>query len=909
MRSVPAFPHDLRTAVPACPFVGREQELQQLVQHAAHPRMEGPGVAVVTGAAGTGKTTLLHRLGTQLPGHLVIGTAGRATRPFWLAEQLIARLHEHGLAVNVLPGGPHRQPHTMGQRLLTAFAAAGAGRILTVVVDDVQHADPESSLALGYATRRLYGQHIQFVLSVRAPDDSGTDPNVARILPARGTVLHTRLGGLGTHEIQALGHAMGLVPMRLRDARLIRAYCDGNPRQVTRLLEELRRDPHVRSGHQPLTLRSFTTTCAEQLAELPAPSRRLMWALAVLDERCPLSTVAGVAEVERPLHALEPLLTAGLVQWWSAEPTTPLRIMTPPLRQAAYDSIPAELRRTLHRRTAAVVPADRALPHRMRAAAGTPDPELADDLAAAGWRWIAEGNLARAAQYLLWAADVSGPGRDQDLRLLFGISLLQRGGQYEAAARLRDRALRCAASPLRSCVIGRYAMVDGDLTGARLLFDGALAELERAPWTPDYRRVAAIAYTWLALLHGWLGDPVRARAAASHCLSLSPYGRRLDRGTELVYLSTSCELDGPTAAYRQLAAIADLPAAPTEVDPSDALLLMQRGHLRVLLGEPADGVADIEAGLDTGRAAGMNDIDDWAHFWAAGGHIALDQWERAQEHAAAALEIVQTDGRPHASTMLALLSYIEANTGQLTVAMEHANAATELADNLSLPSDRVLPALALAAVARAGGDHLGVVEALRPFTGDPAPSAMYRWLWLPAYLEALLELGRVDEAQVRMATVECDITRGYRVLVVPARYLAARAAEVAGDPGCVLAYESVLRAPATLGGRGWRAAAGAARRRLLDSTAGHIAEQGAAGGPSRLTGLTERERAIADLIAAGLTNRAVSDRLGITQKTIEAHLTRVYRKLDVKSRGELRARLDGRRFRRTVTPHARSGSM
>jgi len=55
--------------------------------------------------------------------------------------------------------------------------------------------------------------------------------------------------------------------------------------------------------------------------------------------------------------------------------------------------------------------------------------------------------------------------------------------------------------------------------------------------------------------------------------------------------------------------------------------------------------------------------------------------------------------------------------------------------------------------------------------------------------------------------------------------------------------------------------------------------------------LTERERAIASLIADGLTNKAVSGYLGITEKTIEAHLTRVYRKLAVRSRRELRTAL------------------
>ena len=1067
MRSVPAVPQESRATDPACPFVGREREIQLLVQHAMRPFTEGPGIAVVTGVAGMGKTTLLTRLADELTGHLVITTAGRAsaaTQRFAVANQVVSRLHDHGIATQVVPCAQDWEPHAMGQRLLTALSTAAAGRPLTVIVDDVQNADVESSLALGFATRRMYGQQIQLVLAVRAPDDSGQDSNVARIMPARGEVLHTWLAGLSVPEIQALGHAIGMAPLRPRDARLIRAHCDGNPRHVTRLLEEMRRDPHVRSGRTPLTLRSFSTTCAEQLAALPAQSRWLMWALAVLDDRYPLSTVARVAGVAQPLHALEPLLAAGLVQWWPAEPTTPLRIGTPPLRQAAYDGIAPALRRQLHERAAAVVPADRALTHRMLAAQGVPDPALADDLAAAGWRWTTEGNLVRAAQYLRWAADVSDPGEAGDRRLLFGISLLQRGGQYEAAAALRDRARRCRPSPLRGCVMGRYAMVDGDLAAAMDLLESSIAELERVPWTPDYRRTAAIGYTWLALLHSWLGDPLRARSAAGHGLAVSPFGRRMDRSTELVYLSTSCELDGPVIAAEHLTRLADLPAAPNEVDPSDVLLLMFRGNLRVLMGRPADGVADLEAGLATSRAAGMNDIDDWAHFWAAGGHIALGSWDRALEHATAALDIVQADGRPHVSIMMALLAYVEANTGQLPSALEHAVAATELADDFTLATDRMLAGLATAAVARAKGDHIGVVEALRPFGPFvPRPSTggqrAFRWLWWPTYVDALIELGRIDDAEAGLAAMSTEITGGYRVLIVPWLYLTARTVEAGDTPAAALtAYEAVLRAPSALGSRWWRGRAADAHRRLrrdppvggphsggsltggsvtggslggsltgsltgnpptvegtlagdsgtAETTAagsplvarsiargthtggpsagarpGEGAPTGgpppwdrsigsqpvgstraggplsgeasgtapisdrsaeapvvsgtpfggrsaggppeahagpigtsAAGSPTRgpsagraLVGrllaegsldggladsLTARERAVAALIADGLTNKAVSGYLGITEKTIEAHLTRVYRKLTVRSRAELRAALHGR---------------
>ena len=56
-------------------------------------------------------------------------------------------------------------------------------------------------------------------------------------------------------------------------------------------------------------------------------------------------------------------------------------------------------------------------------------------------------------------------------------------------------------------------------------------------------------------------------------------------------------------------------------------------------------------------------------------------------------------------------------------------------------------------------------------------------------------------------------------------------------------------------------------------------------------GLSEAERRVAALAARGHTNRQIAGMLYITVSTVEQHLTRVYRKLDVKRRSELPARL------------------
>ena len=57
------------------------------------------------------------------------------------------------------------------------------------------------------------------------------------------------------------------------------------------------------------------------------------------------------------------------------------------------------------------------------------------------------------------------------------------------------------------------------------------------------------------------------------------------------------------------------------------------------------------------------------------------------------------------------------------------------------------------------------------------------------------------------------------------------------------------------------------------------------------TGLTPTEERIARLAVTGLTNREIADRTFLSPKTVEVNLTRIYRKLGVRSRAVLASRL------------------
>ena len=64
---------------------------------------------------------------------------------------------------------------------------------------------------------------------------------------------------------------------------------------------------------------------------------------------------------------------------------------------------------------------------------------------------------------------------------------------------------------------------------------------------------------------------------------------------------------------------------------------------------------------------------------------------------------------------------------------------------------------------------------------------------------------------------------------------------------------------------------------------------GSGAGHTALSALTRRERQVASLVSQGLTNRRIAQRLHVTDKTIEMHLSNIFAKLGVSSRTETAA--------------------
>jgi DNA-binding CsgD family transcriptional regulator len=80
----------------------------------------------------------------------------------------------------------------------------------------------------------------------------------------------------------------------------------------------------------------------------------------------------------------------------------------------------------------------------------------------------------------------------------------------------------------------------------------------------------------------------------------------------------------------------------------------------------------------------------------------------------------------------------------------------------------------------------------------------------------------------------------------------------------------------------------ARRAREELNAAGARPRRSALSGPGALT---PAEHRVAELAARGLGNRAIAERLYVTPRTVETHLTHAFAKLDIRSRAELAAAL------------------
>jgi DNA-binding NarL/FixJ family response regulator len=634
-------------------------------------------------------------------------------------------------------------------------------------------------------------------------------------------------------------------------------------------------------------------------------------ALAVLGQECALRTAAAVAGVEGALTAAEELARHGLADLVDTELGTTLAFRHGLVRASVLDDLSLSDRTRLHDRASRELSGPEAVRHRL-AAADAPSPELVASARDAADTLVARGALTPAARLLTGAARllVGGPERE-DLVLSAATLLLDAGAPVDALA---PEIEQYDASASRDFVLGRLAFGAGDVVAA--------VELLSRAWSsaPPDSALAATAADWLAMAATALGrfDELARwsrRAVATGDGSLnSPvmlfYGVALD--------------SSPATAEQELTALVDARRG-TAVELGARLA---RGMCRLARNDLEGAEPDLAAAGLAPQVQGSVQAFVNARAFLAECHFRLGDWRRAHDLAVSTTSIVDDAGAvwmsalPHnvAATVLAA-------TGELDAARAHAAVARSTAESLGMVQAIVWARVAELRVAEAAGEATEVVR-----IGDDLLAAGIADLpdWVqrrrPAYVEALAALGRTADAERQLAELEAEVAdsgdtslaaeaaraRSTVLLAADHRVAAGHAldAGLALDPVRSRPFE---RARLEL-------AAGALRRRagerrtaaeLLESAAQRLRALGARpwlercerelaacglqpakrSAPSQDPVLTPQERLVASLATSGLTNREIASELVLSAKTVEFHLSRIYRKLGVRSRSQLAARL------------------
>jgi DNA-binding CsgD family transcriptional regulator len=789
--------------------------------------------------------------------------------------------------------------------LLGALRVAAAGGPVLVAVDDLPWLDGASSAAVVFAARRLADQDVRFLVARRG----GRDSELEKVAEPAG-VVRVVLGPLSFGAVSGLLAARLGEPLPRRVARQVFDTCGGNPLFALELGRAVleRGVPEIGAGLPvPGVLGELF---GARVAAMAPPVRRALLAVALSAGLTgeELAAVAGRLVVEDAAAAGVLVAEGGRV-----------RAGHPLLAAAAAGQAAAAERRDLHAALGAVV-GDPVLRARHRALAATgPEAGLAGEVAAAAGRAAARGAIADAAELAGQALRLTGAGdREYDGRLLALARYLIHAGEHpRATALLAGRAGVMPAGPARAAAY--LLLAEGAETSveeehlARAVADSAAAPglraqalarralllvaarverigqaeqiagqaLATAPSAgPDAEREALVALAWARVLRGRGVEDLAARAAGLPPGTASLYRSAVDwpAGVRLAFRG---ELAAAREVFGQLLAVAEQRGEAR----SAAVITMQLCEVELRAGDTAAaaralGELDQWAALepDAARyrvrlqavlAAVRGDPGDAqalaARVLAASGPAY--QWDRLEALRTAGLAALLARDPQQAVTSLAAvwqhtmaegvadpgafpvagdLAEALAETGQVEAAAEAIARLRGLAAAQQHPWGRATADRATAVAALAGGYDEAAAARLA------GAAAGYRALglgWDAA--RALLVLGRAQRRAKKRAAARDSLEQ-------------ARAG-----------FEQ-------LGCPGWAQAAAAE----LDRISGRRAAPAG--------GLTPGERRVAELAAAGLSNKQVAEQLYLSAGTVNTHLRGIYAKLGVTSRAQLARRLGTR---------------
>ena len=910
------------------PVLGREAELTSIDAWLAHvPGAVNAGLLVIAGEPGIGKTTLW---GEATRRASAIGCRVLSSRPVpsdaGLPHVVLADLlrpvgddalrslpapQRRALEVALLradPGDGDLDPRAVGSGLTSLLDKMVADGPLVLAVDDAQWLDPASAGSIAFALRRLEDRPVAVIAAIRVSETGrrgGEFAGIESSLP--GTRLDVGpLSVAAIHQMfrQVLGDSF---PRPLLVG--IHRAAGGNPFYALEIAREIHRVGTPSPG-QPLPVPAdHRELVLLRLRRLPRATRDVLSQLAAMPS-------AAVGHVD--LDVLAAAERAGIAV---VHPGGRVEFAHPLFGTALYASLPEAERRKLHRGLAdrADDPVERAR-HLALAAAG-PDEDTAVELERAAATAAARG-AADAAVELQELACRLTPETDQQAGVRRGIDLSDRryfAGDPNGARRELERLL--ASLPPgddRAQVLlglGSIRWVQGESGAGLELMEQALADAQ----TPALRagihtRIASGSDDAdLAVEHGeaalaLMDENSDPQMYSYALLIVALFKLHSGRGADHAAVEQGVRLQRAAAGW--------------VMSPVPAFWARNFDDFGTARKRLEDLIAALREQGDQAQVAPA--LTHLARIEAMTGHM-----DSARALAGEALDIVaQTDQETYHDVALCAEAHVLAHAGELDDALA---SASEVLGRLDDRPDAVLEGMAREALGLAALQAGDLAETDRQLTrADEINDLVHNrepanQRFQADHAEAVIGLGDLDRAERLVARLEARAAALPRpwVLAVSCRCRgmihAARGNldTAAADYERALAAHEALDMPAELG-RTLLAMGRLHRRRNERRRAQEVLERAvsvldaagalgwaavardelirARGRRGHAARLTATERTICELAGSGMRNREIAAQLFLSDKTVEANLSRSYRKLGVRSRTELAAamaRADG----------------
>lgn len=891
------------------------------------------GVCVLAGEAGIGKTTVW-RAGLDLAGErsyrvLAAMTAAAEAQFAYAAlrdllEGLFDDVHDalptpqrRALAVALLRADPADLPAghaAVAAGFLGALrVAAGAGPLL-VAVDDIQWLDASSALALAFAARRVRGDPIAFLFSMRT-GHAVTTLGLERLPPGELSEIDIGPVSLGALH-QLLTNSLD-VALALPTLRAVHAFSGGNPFHALEIARALP-DPSwtPKPGEPPPVPPTLRRLVETRVASLPAPTRYALAVAAALRDAA-LDVVGAVVGPEVSA-AVAPAVAEGVVALGGGR----MRFTHPLLAAAAYATLTPARRREVHASLSELLDDAEERARHLALTATGPDEEIAAALEQVAPTALARGapqaaiELCERARALTPADDLTSLRR----RAFAEAEYCVRAGE---SARARELLMKLLAEsppgPARGAVLSHLGQVNFhglDWRSAIAYSERALAE----PQTTDL--VRATSERCLGEAHLLLREDIVA--AAEHAGTAVAWAERVDdrRGlAEALALHAECEfLLGRGTLARELM---DRALSLGSALGAFSVATQPKVYLAVVLSW-ADEIETSLATYEEVRVQAAELGDETSLGWILARMSLVEclagRIDDAVRHLEEGYEIVcLTRQQPNRAVVLATRALTEAHLGNASAAREAGAEALRVASETEAGLARRIARAALGFLAVSEQRFEQAHAYLEPLVQETRAAGIREpseFRFLADYVEALVALGRLPEAEAALGFLEecaaetdrasaLGAANRCRALLAVANRDVVGALAAADDAAAVHARVLLpleqARSLFVLGEVNRRARRKRAAREALDTAlvlfeelgAGLWAERardrlGRIGGRApRADGLTPTESKVAELVAQGLRNQEVATAMFVTPKTVEFHLRNIFRKLNVRSRAEL----------------------